>query len=87
MSQTVLTKVESYCDIVKKSCKQSVVTTENIRTAFTSVNEKEDRSKKMIRNVCQLKLMISLNIWERVQELCTVLDLGMNRKGHVDQLM
>ena len=31
VSQTVQTKMESYCDIVKKkSCKQSVVTTKNI---------------------------------------------------------
>ena len=48
VSQTVQTKMESYCDIVKKSCRQSVVTTENIRTAVKSVNEEEDRSKNLL---------------------------------------
>ena len=48
VSQTVQTKMESYCDLVKKSCKQSVVTTENIRTAVKSVNEEEDRSRNLL---------------------------------------
>ena len=45
--QTVQNKTESYRDIVKQSCKQSVVTTENIRVAVKSVNEKEDGSENL----------------------------------------
>ena len=47
VSQTVQNKMENYCDIVKKSCKQFVVTTENIRVAVKSVNEKEDVSENL----------------------------------------
>ena len=89
VSQTVQTKMESYCDIVKKSCKQSVVTAENIRTAVKSVNEEEDRSRNLLLFALSEETTEDLpakvaDVLESLGEKPRVLDcarLRINREG------